>query len=136
MSSKGAYLILTHVHQVINKGPNKGKMQTHESCEFVDRYKLKHLQGSTVIMNVVERTFVKNTYRQEGLTYDQVEEHIIKGYADKYTKFLELVGAPIPEALLLDKEKIQEELAQIKELKEVSDRYDELEKSETNKEEE
>lgn len=110
MSIKGAYLILTHVHQPINKGPNKGKMQTHESCEFVDRYKLKHLQGSTIIMNVVERTFVKNTYRQDGLTYDQVEEHIIKGYADKYTKFLELMGAPIPEALLFNKEEVKEEL--------------------------
>lgn len=108
MSKKGAYLILTHVHQPINEGPNKGKMQTHETCEFVDRYKRKHLQGSTIIMDVVGRIFIKNTYRQDGLSYDQVEEHIIKGYADKYTKFLELVGAPIPEALLLDKEEVEE----------------------------
>ena len=112
MSSKGAYLILTHVHQPINKGPNKGKMQTHESCEFVDRYKRKHLQGSTIIMDVVKREFIKNTYRQDGLSYDQVEEHVIKGYADKYTQFLQLVGAPVPEALLLDKEAVQEELEQ------------------------
>jgi len=116
MSSKGA--ILTHVHQPINKGPNKGKMQTHESCEFVDRYKRKHLQGSTIIMDVVKREFVKNTYRQEGLSYDQVEEHVIKGYADKYTQFLQLVGAPVPEALLLDKETIQEELEQTESNKE------------------
>lgn len=119
MSRKGAYLILSHIHQPINKGPNKGKMQTHETCEFVDRYKTKHLQGATVIMDVVKRKFVKNTYRQDGLTYDQVEEHIIKGYADKYTKFLEFVGAPIPEALLLDKKEVLKE----------------MEKSETNKEE-
>lgn len=110
MSSKGAYLILSHTHQPINKGPNKGKMQTHEICEFVDRYKPKRLQTATVIMDVIKREFVKNTYRQDGLTYDQVEEHVIKGYADKYTKFLELVGAPIPEALLLDKKEVQEEL--------------------------
>ena len=120
MSRKGAFLILTHVHQPINKGPDKGKMQTHETAEFVDRYKTKHLQGATIIMDVVERSFVKNTYRQDGLSYDQVEEHVIKGYADKYTKFLELVGAPIPEALLLEKEEVEEELA----------------KSETDKEEE
>jgi len=107
MSSKGSYLILTHVHQPINKGPNKGKMQTHETCEFVDRYKTKHLQGATIIMDVVKREFVKNTYRQDGLSYDQVEEHVIKGYADKYTKFLKLVSAPIPEALLLAKEEVE-----------------------------
>ena len=112
MSSKGAYLILTHVHQPINKGPNKGKMQTHESCEFVDRYKRKHLQGATIIMDVVKREFVKNTYRQEGLSYDQVEEHVIKGYADKYTQFLQLVGAPVPEALLLGKEEVEKEMTE------------------------
>jgi len=115
MSSKGAYLILTHVHQPINKGPNKGKMQTHESCEFVDRYKTKHLQGSTIIMDVVKREFIKNTYRQDGLTYDQVEEHVIKGYADKYTTFLELVSAPIPEALLLEKEEVEKLIEENKE---------------------
>jgi len=112
MSSKGAYLILTHVHQPINKGPDKGKMQTHETCEFVDRYKRKHLQGSTIIMDVVKREFIKNTYRQDGLSYDQVEEHVIKGYADKYAKFLELVNAPIPEALLLEKEEVEELIEQ------------------------
>ena len=115
MSSKGSYLILTHVHQPINKGPNKGKMQTHETCEFVDRYKRKHLQGATIIMDVVKREFVKNTYRQDGLSYDQVEEHVIKGYSDKYTKFLELVGAPIPEALLLEKEEVEKLIEQNKE---------------------
>jgi hypothetical protein len=64
-------------------------------------------------MDVVKREFVKNTYRQDGLSYDQVEEHVIKGYADKYTKFLELVGAPIPEALLLEKEEVEGELNKI-----------------------
>lgn len=120
MSKKGAYLILSHTHQPINKGSDKGKMQTHESCAFVDRYKSKDLQTATIIMDVHDRIFVKNTYRQDGLTYDQIEEHVIKGYADKYAKFLEIVGAPIPEALLLAKEEVQKE----------------LEKSETNKEEE
>lgn len=114
---KGAYLILTHVHQPVKKGQNKGKIQTQETCEFVDNYKLKHLQGSTIIMDVVKRKFVKNTYRQDGLTYDQVEEHVIKGYADKYTKFLELVNAPIPEALLLDKKEVEELIEQTKEEK-------------------
>ena len=107
---KGAYLILSHSHHPINKGENAGKIQTTETCEFLETYKKRHLQTATIIMDALTREFVKNTYRQDGLTYDQVEEHVIKGYADKYTKFLELVGAEIPEALLLEKEEVEAEL--------------------------
>ena len=100
MSRKGAFLILQHTHRPINQGPNKGKMQTTETCHFVDRYK---------------REFVKNTYRQDGLTYDQVEEHVIKGYADKYKRFLEIVEAEIPEALLMSKEEVEAEIEKLTE---------------------
>ena len=110
--NKGAYLVLTHSHFPISKGEQKGKIQTTETCEFLDRYKSKHLQSATIIMDCLKREFVKNTYRQDGLTYDQIEEHVIKGYADKYKKFLELVGAEIPEALLLEKEEVEAELEQ------------------------
>jgi hypothetical protein len=70
-------------------------------------------------MDVHKRTFVKNTYRQEGLGYDQVEEHIIKGYADKYRRFLEIVEAEMPEALLLSKEEVEAEIEQLVEENEV-----------------
>jgi len=113
---KGAYLILSHSHHPINKGENAGKIQTTETCEFLETYKKRHLQTATIIMDALTREFVKNTYRQDGLTYDQVEEHVIKGYADKYTKFLELVGAEIPEALLLEKEEVEAELEQLNEV--------------------
>lgn len=107
---KGAFLVLTHSHKPINQGPDAGKVQTTESCEFLDTYKKRHLQSATIIMDVHSREFVKNSYRQDGLTYDQVEEHVIKGYADKYKTFLEITGAEIPEALLLDKEEVEAEL--------------------------
>jgi len=113
--NKGAYLVLSHSHHPIQRGENKGKVQTTETCEFLDRYKKRHLQSATIIMDVLKREFVKNSFRQDGLTYDQIEEHVIKGYADKYKKFLELVGAEIPEALLLEKEEVEAELAQITE---------------------
>ena len=115
---KGAYLVLTHSHHPINSGENEGKIQTTETCEFLESYKNRHLRTATIIMDALKREFVKNTYRQDGLTYDQVEEHVIKGYADKYTKFLELVGAEIPEALLLDKEEVEAELEQLTETEE------------------
>ena len=112
---KGAYLILSHSHHPIARGENAGKIQTTETCEFQETYKKRHLQTATIIMDALKREFVKNTYRQDGLTYDQVEEHVIKGYADKYKKFLELVGAAIPEALLLEKEEVEAELEQLTE---------------------
>lgn len=112
---KGAFLVLSHSHFPINEGENAGKIQTTETCEFLDNYKRRHLQSATIIMDVHKREFVKNTYRQDGLSYDQVEEHVIKGYADKYRKFLELVGAAIPEALLLEKEEVEAELEQLNE---------------------
>ena len=110
MSNKGAFVILNHTHVPIQRGENKGKIQTTETCHFVDRYKSRDLSSATIIMDVHSRTFVKNTYRQDGLKYDQVEEHIIKGYADKYKRFLEIVEAEIPEALTLTKEEVQAEL--------------------------
>ena len=86
--NKGAYVVLTHSHFPISRGEHAGKVQTTETCEFLDRYKKRHLQSATIIMDAKKREFVKNTYRQDGLTYDQVEEHIIKGYSDKYKRFL------------------------------------------------
>jgi len=119
--NKGAYLILSHSHFPIQRGENKGKVQTTETCEFLDTYKKRHLQTATVIMDVLKREFIKNTFRQDGVTYDQIEEHVIKGYADKYRKFLELVGAAIPEALLLDKDEVEAELAELEETTEESE---------------
>ena len=107
---KGAYVVLTHSHFPIQKGEHKGKVQTTETCEFLDRYKKRHLQSSTIIMDTKKREFVKNTYRQDGLTYDQIEEHIIKGYADKYKRFLELTECEVPEALVMSKEEVEAEL--------------------------
>lgn len=115
MSRKGAFVILQHTHMPINQGPHKGKMQTTETCHFVDRYKTRDLQSATIIMDVHKREFVKNTYRQDGLQYDQVEEHIIKGYADKYKRFLEIVEAEIPEALTMTKEEVEAELEKLAE---------------------
>ncbi len=115
---KGAFLVLTHSHKPINRGPDAGKIQTTESCEFLDTYKKRHLQSATIIMDVHSREFVKNSYRQDGLTYDQVEEHVIKGYADKYKTFLEITGAEIPEALTMDKEEIKAELEKLVEVAE------------------
>jgi hypothetical protein len=116
--NKGAFVILQHTHMPINEGPNKGKMQTTETCHFVDRYKTRDLQSATIIMDVHKREFVKNTYRQEGLQYDQVEEHIIKGYADKYKRFLEIVEAEVPEALLMSKEEVEAEIEKLAETEE------------------
>jgi len=90
-------------------------MQTTETCHFVDRYKTRDLQSATIIMDAHKREFVKNTYRQDGLTYDQVEEHIIKGYANKYKRFLEIVEAEIPEALTMSKEEVEAEIEKLAE---------------------
>ncbi len=107
---KGAFVILTHSHHPISRGPDAGKVQTTETCEFVDTYKNRHIRTATIIMDAHSREFVKNTYRQDGLSYDQVEEHIIKGYADKYKRFLEVTESEIPEALMMDKEEVKAEL--------------------------
>lgn len=113
MSNKGAFVVLTHSHFPIQKGENKGKVQTTETCEFLDRIKKRHISQATVIIDVHKRDFVVNRFRQEGLDYDQIETHIIKGYADKYKRFLEIVEADIPEALTLTKEEVEAEMEKI-----------------------
>lgn len=108
-----AFIILTHTYKPVTQGPNKGKVEVHESCEFVKSVKTKHLQRASVIMDVVKRELIKNAAREKGADYDAIEEHMIKGYADKYKLFLEAAGAEIPEALLLSKEEVKEELDKI-----------------------
>lgn len=133
-----AFIILTHTYKPVTQGPDKGKVQVHESCQFVKYVKTKHLQSASVIMDVMNRILIKNAAREKGADYDDIEDHMIKGYANKYKLFLEAVGAEIPEALLMTKEEVKEELDQLKrvsdihdELEEVSETYDELEKVET-----
>jgi len=109
-----AFIILTHTYKPVTQGPNKGKVQVSESCEFVKYVKTRHLQTASVIMDVVKRELIKNAAREKGADYDDIEAHMIKGYADKYKLFLEAVGAEIPEALLMDKEKVKEELEKIR----------------------
>ena len=103
-----AFIILSHSYRPVTKGPDKGKVQVTENCEFVKNVKTKHLQQASVIMDVENRILVKNAAKEKGADYDDIEAHVIKGYADKYKKFLELVGAEIPEALLLTKEEVEE----------------------------
>lgn len=103
-----AFIILSHSYKPVTKGPDKGKVQVTENCEFVKNVKTKHLQQASIIMDVVNRKLVKNAAKEKGADYDDIEAHMIKGYADKYKKFLELTGAEIPEALLLSKEEVEE----------------------------
>lgn len=110
-----AFIILTHTYQPVTQGPDKGKVQVHESCEFVKSVKTKHLQTASIIMDVVKRELIKNAAREKGADYDDIEAHMIKGYADKYKLFLEAAGAEIPEALLMTKEEVKEELEKITE---------------------
>ncbi len=93
---KGAYIVLTHKYTPVLRGPDKGKTQVHETCEFVDRVRDKHLYEATVIMDVYKRKLLKNRAKEQGAVYEDMEAHMIKGYADKYTEFLKLVGAPLP----------------------------------------
>jgi len=65
-------------------------------------------------MDVVKRELIKNAAREKGADYDDIETHMIKGYADKYKLFLEAAGAEIPEALLMTKEEVEEELEKIR----------------------
>lgn len=110
-----AFIILTHTYKPVTRGPEKGKVQVHESCEFVKSVKTKHLQSASIIMDVVKRELIKNAAREKGADYDDIEAHMIKGYADKYKLFLESAGAEIPEALLLSKEEVKKELEKITE---------------------
>lgn len=93
---KGAYIVLTHKYTPVLHGPDKGKTQVHETCEFVDRVRDKHLFEATVIMDVMNRKLTKNRAKEQGAVYEDMEAHMIKGYSDKYTEFLKLVGAPLP----------------------------------------
>lgn len=105
---KNAYIVLLHTHVPVTEGPHKGKFQVHEVIEFVDALRDKHLTKSTAILDVLKRKVIKNRAKESGATYELLEQHIIKGYRDKYKEFLELVGAEVP-AELMKKEKENEE---------------------------
>lgn len=97
---KGAYVVLTHTHVLINEpGPHKGKFQVHEMVEFVDRVRDKHASNATAIMDVLNRKLIKNRAKDSGATFELIEAHVVKGYGEKYRQFLTIVGAEIPEIL-------------------------------------
>ncbi len=118
MNRSKAFIILSHSYKPVIKGPDAGKIQVHETCQFVKIVKPKYLQEASVIMDVMNRVLIKNAAKEKGANYDDIEEHIIKGYANKYKRFLELTGAEIPEALLLDKKEIQTKLKKLTNKKE------------------
>jgi hypothetical protein len=93
---KGAYVVLKHIYMPIAEGENRGKTQVHEECEFLDVIRPKHTNYATVIMDVMNRKFIKNRARSAGATYEDLEAHIIRGYKDKYKQFLTAVGAELP----------------------------------------
>jgi hypothetical protein len=97
---KGVYVILTHRYSPVNEGPDKGKMQVHETCEFVDRIKDRHTIEATVIMDVENRKLVKNRAREQGATFEDMEQHMIKSYGHKYRTLLEIAGVEVPAELL------------------------------------
>src|SRR6056297_1494079 len=96
---KGAYLLLSYSYKPVPNGPNKGKMQAHEQCMFSDRIKDRELQTASIIMDVRERKFVKNSLRENGLTYEDAENHVLKSYKEKYEQFLKIAEAPLPTQL-------------------------------------
>lgn len=108
-----AFVVLTHTYMPITKGSNRGRIQVHEACYFIKNIKTKHLQEASVIMDVTKRILIKNAAKEKGADYDDIEAHVIKGYADKYKRFLELTGAEIPEALLLNKKEVEAKLEKL-----------------------
>lgn len=118
MKRSKAFIILCHSYKPVIKGSNAGKIQVHETCQFVKTVKPKYLQEASIIMDVTNRVLIKNAAKEKGANYDDIEAHMIKGYADKYKRFLELTGAEIPEALLLDKKEVQEKLEKLTDKKE------------------
>jgi hypothetical protein len=96
---KGVYVVLTHRYTPVAKGPDAGKMQVHETCEFVDRIKDRHTIEATIIMDVANRKLVKNRAREQGATFEDMEKHMIKSYGDKYRTLLEIAGVEVPPEL-------------------------------------
>jgi len=100
---RGAFVVISHTHVMVNEGQHKGKFQVHEMVEFVNSLKNKHYSNSTAIMDVKSRKLLKNRVKDSGATFDNLEDHIIKGYSLKYRQFLDLVGAEVPEKMISKK---------------------------------
>ena len=110
-SIKTAFVVLTHRYLPVLEGEHKGKTQVHETCEFVERIKNAQLAEATIIMDSINRKFVKNRANEKGATYDDLESYLMRAYKDKYVTFLNLLGAPIPE-LTVNREAPAEETAE------------------------
>lgn len=93
---KGHYIILTHSYHPMKS--DRSKMTCTEKCEFVDDIKNKHIVGATVILDAVNKTFVKNRIKES--TYAQHIQHIEETHPHEYgefKKYLIAVGAVEPE---------------------------------------
>ena len=99
-----AFVILTHGYKPITKGPQTGKVQVTENCEFVRNVKTIHLQQASIIMDVEKRILIKNAAKEKGADYDDIEAHVVKGYEEKYIKFLTLTESEIPDHLIKEEE--------------------------------
>lgn len=79
---KGYYIVLTHSYHAMKDKP--GKHEVNEKCEFVSDIKNRHLTSATVILDAVNRTFVKS--RVKDASYDQFIAHIEKTHPE-YQEF-------------------------------------------------
>ena len=80
---KGHYIILTHHYTPMKDDPTKHNVT--EKCEFVTDIKNRHMDRATVIIDAVNKKFVKNRIRES--SYTQFIQHIEKTHPGEYGEF-------------------------------------------------
>jgi len=97
---RGHYIILTHYYTPMKDDPTKHNVT--EKCEFVTDIKNRHESNATVIIDVINKTFVKNRVRES--SYNDFIAHIEKTHPNEYGEFKKfLVAQGLVEPAFADK---------------------------------
>ena len=87
MKKEKYFIVLTHTYTPMPGQKNRHEVQ--EKCEFVTRVSNSHLSSATVVIDVVNKSFVKNRIKDS--TYEQFESHISKQHPREWEEFSKLM---------------------------------------------
>ena len=107
--NKGIFIILSYLYTPTSDK----KVQQNENVEFVDRLKNRHYNSATVILDMINKKFIKN--RTENKSFLSIVEHVRKGYPKEFQSLLEITKLESeyksePEEIALEAEEVLKEI--------------------------
>ena len=81
--TKDTFVVLTH--SFVPSKQNKDKWEVHEVCNLVDKVKDNLTISATCIINITQKTVVKNRAGGKGdAEYHDLVDYLVKTYPDQF----------------------------------------------------